>query len=168
MRPENQPSSTSAPPKTRRSARRRLKTEDYQALGAFRQALRQFLAFSQAGAERLGLSPPQHQALLAIRAHIGEEAMSISELARALLIRNHSAVGLVSRLVDRGLVVRATSEHDRRRVLLSLTPEAETQLEVISRNNLAELNRASGVLSGLLGALRRLDADGVWEEPPQR
>jgi DNA-binding MarR family transcriptional regulator len=156
----------SAPRSGRRRLRRRLKTEDYQALGAFRDALRRFLAFSQAGAKRLGLSPQQHQALLAIRAHIGEEAMSIGDLADCLLIRSHSAVGLVSRLVDRGLVTRTGSEQDRRRVLLTLTPEAETRLETISRNNLAELHRASGIFRDLLGALRRLDADGLWDESP--
>ena len=32
--------------------------------------------------------------------------MSIGELADSLLIKNHSAVGLVARLVERGLVRR--------------------------------------------------------------
>lgn len=159
MKPSN-------PTENGRSRTRRLKSEEYLALGAFRRALRQFLAFSEAGAEKLDLTPQQHQALLAIRTHVGEEAMTIGDLAESLLIRSHSAVGLVSRLVDRGLVVRAVSEQDRRRVLLRLTPEAEQRLETISRNNLAELNRSSTTFRELLAALRRLDADGVWDEIP--
>lgn len=157
------------PLKARRQTRqsRRLKSEDYRALGAFRHALREFLAFSRAGAEAQGLTPQQHQALLAIRTHIGEEAMTIGDLADSLLIRSHSAVGLVARLVDRGLVVRTPSELDGRRVLLALTPDAHQRLETISRNNLAELNRASGIMRDLLGALKRLDADRIWDDPPR-
>ncbi|WP_293676373.1 helix-turn-helix domain-containing protein, partial [uncultured Phenylobacterium sp.] len=85
-------------PAPQRRARRRLSPGDYQALGAFRQALRRFLAFSESGARTLGLTPQQHQALLAVRAHPGPGAISVGELARALLIKNHSALGLVDRL----------------------------------------------------------------------
>jgi len=155
-----------APRGSRRPSRRRLKTEEYRALGAFRRALREFLAFSEAGSRALGLTPQQHQALLAVRAHVGSEPMSIGELAECLLIKNHSAVGLVSRLVDRGLMVRTPSTFDRRRVVLALTPEAVDRLETISRNNLGELNRASDVFRELMGALRRLDAEGLWDQPP--
>jgi DNA-binding MarR family transcriptional regulator len=84
------------------------------------------------------------------------------------VIQNHSAVGLVSRLVDKGLVVRDTSTQDRRRVILWLTPLAEQKLETIARNNLRELNRAADIMEDLLQKLRRMDADGVWsEEGPQ-
>ncbi|WP_374471649.1 MarR family winged helix-turn-helix transcriptional regulator [Phenylobacterium sp.] len=152
-----------APPA--RVRRRRLTAADYQALGAFRYALRRFLAFSEAGAKALDLTPQQHQALLAIRAHTGPDPMSIGDLAECLLIKNHSAVGLVARLVDRGLVVRRASAEDRRRILLHLTPAAEGKLETISRNNLGELNRASDIFRELLGTLRQLHADGVWTDP---
>lgn len=149
-----------------RRARRRLRTEDYQALGAFRHALRKFMAFSEAGSQKLGLTPQQHQAILAIRAHSGTEAMTIGELAESLLIKNHSAVGLVERLGKRNLVVRSHSERDRRRVVLVITPEAEAILETISRNNLGELNRAADTFVELLSTVRRLDADGLWSDPP--
>ena len=145
---------------------RRLKTDEYRALGAFRHALREFLAFSEAGSRALGLTPQQHQALLAVRAHVGPEPMSIGELAECLLIKNHSAVGLVARLMDRGLLIRAPSTFDRRRVVLSLTPEAVEMVETISRNNLGELNRASNSFRDLMGALRRLEADGLWADTP--
>src|ERR1700758_132311 len=96
-----------------------LEAADYQSLGEFRRAIRDFLAFSEESAREQGVTAQQHQALLAIRAHIGPEAMSIGELADCLLIKNHSAVGLVARLVERSLVKRHASENDRRRVLLT-------------------------------------------------
>ena len=40
---------------------------DYRGLAEFRRALRDFLAFSEKAAARAGLTPAQHQALLAIR-----------------------------------------------------------------------------------------------------
>jgi hypothetical protein len=43
-----------------------LADEDYTALADFRHALRQFLAFSEQAATTCGLTPQQHQALLAI------------------------------------------------------------------------------------------------------
>ena len=42
--------------------------KDYRMLAAFRLALRRFVHFSETAAEAAGLSPQQHQALLAIRA----------------------------------------------------------------------------------------------------
>jgi DNA-binding MarR family transcriptional regulator len=141
---------------TRRAAAR-LTDEDYAALGAFRHALRKFMAFSEAAARSNGLTSQQHQAMLAIRAHPGPEPMSIGELAERLLIKNHSAVGLVGRLQDRGLVERKVSAGDRRRVLLAITPEAERILASISRNNLAELKSSAEAFRSLLASLHEID-----------
>jgi DNA-binding MarR family transcriptional regulator len=148
------------------AARRRLRKADYQALGAFRYAIRSFLAFSEAGARKLGLTAQQHQALLAIFVHAGDEPMTIGELAESLIIKNHSAVGLVERLEKKGLVRRTQSSRDRRRVVLEVTAEAEAKLAVISRNNMGELNRKAETIEGLLETLRRLSADGLWSEQP--
>ncbi|RAK51216.1 MarR family transcriptional regulator [Phenylobacterium soli] len=129
---------------------------DYQALGAFRLALRKFAAFSDASAHAEGLTAQQHQALLAVRAHSGVEAMTIGELAECLLIKNHSAVELVGRLVTAGLLTRSPSEADRRRILLSLTPEAASRLEAISRRNLRELSSSAPIFGELLKTVRRI------------
>ncbi|WP_293481423.1 MarR family transcriptional regulator [Phenylobacterium sp.] len=137
--------------------RRKLVQADYAALGAFRHALRRFLAFSSAEAAAQGLTPQQHQALLAIKAHEGPEPVSVGELARALLIRNHSAVGLVDRLSARGLVTRGHSIRDRRRVVLHLTPTGAKVLEAISRRNLAKLKASLPVFTDLLYALEQLE-----------
>lgn len=136
---------------------RGLSPEDYQALGAFRDALRRFLRFSEASAEAMGLTPQQHQAMLVIHVHPDAEPISVGQLAERLLIKNHSAVGLVARLQERGLVTRETSTEDRRRVLLKLTPAARDQLEVISRNNLRELKSNATVFNDLLATLQRIE-----------
>jgi len=135
----------------------RLTQDDYQALGAFRDALRRFLRFSESAAETLGLTPQQHQAMLVIRAHQGGEPISVGQLAERLLIKNHSAVGLVARLQERALVTRETSPDDRRRVLLKLTPKAEQQLETISRNNLRELKSSAEVFNALLATIQKIE-----------
>jgi DNA-binding MarR family transcriptional regulator len=136
---------------------RRLTHADYQALGAFRHALRKFLAFSEAGAVALGVTPQQHQALLAVRAHPGPGTISVGELADCLIIKNHSALGLVDRLVARGLITRTPAPEDRRRVSLSLTAEGARLLETISRNNMAQLKSTLPIFTDLIEAVQRLD-----------
>ena len=144
----------------------RLSDEDYRALGEFRHAMRAFLAFSAEGSRAQGVTSQQHQALLAIRSHQGEEALAIGELADSLLIKNHSAIGLVSRLVERGLVTRMESGRDRRRVLVNLTPAGAEALEIISIRNLGQLSRTSEILGGILETTRKLAASGAWSRQP--
>lgn len=81
--------------------------------------------------------------------------MSIGELARALLIKNHSAVELVARLVERDLVSRRDADADRRRVILFLRPRGAEVLEAISRRNLERLNAGADILVGITRAARR-------------
>lgn len=132
-----------------------LTDEDYRALGDFRRAIRQFLAFSEQGARDHGLTAQQHQALLAIRAHPGPDPISIGELADSLLIKNHSAVELVARLVERDLVARRDSDTDRRRVVLELKPGGAAALEAISRRNLNRLNQGADILAEIIETARR-------------
>jgi DNA-binding MarR family transcriptional regulator len=148
---------TTRPTSTRPRTSRRLKEADYQALGAFRHALRKFLAFSEEGARQHGLTSQQHQALLAIRAHPGPGPMSVGQLANSLLIKNHSALGLVDRLVERGLLTRSAAPADRRRVELAITNSGGEILEAISRNNLGQLKSALPIFSELIQSLERLD-----------
>lgn len=138
-----------------------LTSEDFQAIGAFRLALRRFAAFSEGSARQAGLTAQQHQALLAIRAHGGPEPMTIGELADCLLIKNHSAVELVGRLVDRALVIRAQSKMDRRRIELHLTAEAEKLVEQVTRANLQELRGNAPAFRELLKTLRRIGRDAT-------
>src|SRR5262245_53741046 len=81
------------------------KTE-YEVLAAFRYHLRQFLQFSEEAARSAGLTPRQHQALLAIKGFPERERVTIGELAEQLQIAHHSAVGLVDRLAAQHLIER--------------------------------------------------------------
>jgi DNA-binding MarR family transcriptional regulator len=132
---------------------RTLSRRDYQALAGFRHALRQFLAFSEAAAEAAGLTPVQHQALLAIKGMPGTGDVSVGDLAAWLGVRHHSCVGLVDRLVTLGLVRRCPDPADRRRMVLRLTARAERKLAGLSVAHRDELRRLSGSLGPLLTAL---------------
>jgi DNA-binding MarR family transcriptional regulator len=129
--------------------------EDYETLAAFRHALRRFLAFSESAARASGLTAQQHQAILTIKGHATGGPLTIGELADHLLIRHHSAVELVDRLVQAGLVDRLKAEGDRRRVVVGLTAKAESILADLSAIHLDELRRSRALLAQLL---ERLDA----------
>lgn len=133
---------------------KQLSKADYEGLAAFRNALRRFLAVSEARARATGLTPQQHQALLSIKGGFpGREDISIGDLADHLLLRNHSAVGLVARLAKAGLVEREPSPADRRRICLRLTPQGEALLARVSGANLLELKASAHLMAAFLASL---------------
>src|SRR5215467_12307642 len=103
------------------AARKRISKSQYENLAAFRYALRQLLHFSEAAAHGAGITPQQHQALLAIKGFPGRDTVTVGELAERLQLRHHSAVELLDRLVDLKLVARSPSTTDRRRVHVQVT-----------------------------------------------
>lgn len=131
----------------------RLTDADYRRLAAFRHALREFLAFSAAEAETVGLTPQQHQALLTIRGWADDKPPTIKSLAAQLIIRHNSAVELVRRLEDAGLVRGAGSAADRRQIELSLTKKGEAALAALSVSHLAELRQRGQHLIEILRTL---------------
>src|SRR5438105_3873605 len=96
--------------------------DDYRRLLDLRTGLREFLRWSEQQATAVGITPAQHQLLLAVRGNSDREGPTIGDLADALLLRHHSAVGLVDRAVDAGLVSRHADAIDHRVVRLRLTP----------------------------------------------
>ena len=126
-----------------------LTDEDYIALADFRHALRRFQAFSEANATNVGLTPQQHQALLAIRAASPAE-VTIGIIAERLILKPHSATGLVDRLEALELVTRHEASVDRRRAILRLTPKAETLLAALSATHCEEIRRLKPLLADLL------------------
>jgi DNA-binding MarR family transcriptional regulator len=135
------------PPPAGRSA---ITRADYQALSDFRYLLRCFLEFSQTAARGVGLTPRQHQALLAIKGFPDDSLVTIGDLAERLRIRHHSAVELVDRLCEAGLVMRRQDENDQRRVVLMLTDQANGHLAELSMAHLDELSRIEPMLSRIL------------------
>ncbi len=126
---------------------------DYETLAAFRYALRQFLHFSEVAASEVGLTPQQHQALLAIKGFPGRDYVTMGELAERLQIRHHSAVGLVDRLAAQNLVARREAEADRRQVYVTVTPHGLNLLEQLTAAHRTELQRISPQISQLLAQL---------------
>src|SRR5579871_4843783 len=131
----------------------RLADEDYAALASFRHSLRAFLAFSEAAAREAGLTPQQHQAILAIRGQASGHGMTIKELAAHLLLKPQTSVELVDRLELAGLVQRSRDDADRRRVLLILTDKANRILADLSAAHLAQIGRDGAQLVNLLHAM---------------
>ena len=117
-----------------------LSDTDYAALAEFRFALRRFQVFSEAKAAEAGLTPQQHQALLAIRAADPEDA-TVGYVAQRLIVKPHTASGLIDRLETLGLVRREAAPSDRRRALLRLTAHATGILSDLSAVHREEIRR---------------------------
>jgi DNA-binding MarR family transcriptional regulator len=144
-------------PEQTRAAPADLSDGDYATLAAFRHSLRRFLAFSEEAARQAGLTPQHHQALLAIRGLAPEQGVTVGDLAGHLLLKPNTAVGLVDRLVQAGLLLRTPDAEDRRRVLLSLTTKANAVLRDLSATHLTEIRGNAPQLADLL---RRLSGQG--------
>ena len=119
----------------------KLTDADYRTLSDFRYALRRFLAFSEAAARSIGLTPQQHQALLAIKGHAGPTPITVKQLAERLLLQPNSTLELTDRLEAAGLIVRTQSTEDRRRVLLTPTEKADELIQALNANYKAEYLR---------------------------
>ena len=131
----------------------RLSDADYEALSNLRYTLRRFMDFSTSAALEEGLPAQQHQALLAIRGHRDEEAMTVGRLAERLLIAPHSATELVGRLVAADYVNRHTDPADRRRQTLALTDKALAVLERLTAIHLTEIREMAPRLIDILKTL---------------
>jgi DNA-binding MarR family transcriptional regulator len=130
---------------------RSLTKADYEALARFRYTLRRFMRFTEEGARAAGLTPQQHQILLAIKGQPDRDWATISQLAEALQLRQNAVGGLVDRCEAAGLVVRIHGTTDRREVRVSLTPKGEAVLEGLSHRNREELNILREALRFTLG-----------------
>lgn len=135
----------------------RLTTEDYRALAEFRYQLRRFTSFSEQMARAAGVEPQQHQLLLAIKGFPGGGPATIGALAERLSLRHHSAVELVDRAEERGLVSRKRADDDRRRVVVELTDAGERVLSKLVLFSRAELQNRG---PALVEALDRLVSGG--------
>lgn len=125
---------------------------DYAALAEFRHSLRQFHSFSEQKAGECGLTPQQHQALLIIRA-TPEGTATVGHVAERMILKPHSATGLIDRLVALGLVERHPSAKDKRQTVLALTGQAGAVLERLSVTHREEIRRLRPMLVELLQKL---------------
>ncbi len=134
----------------KQKARKPLSRTGYESLSAFRHALRQFLKFSEEAARAVGLTPTQHQALLAIKGFPERDQVTNGELAERLHIKHHSAVGLINRLEAQGLVFRKKGDSDRREVYVTLTKRGAELLEQLTAVHQKELRHIAPQLISIL------------------
>jgi DNA-binding MarR family transcriptional regulator len=119
-----------------------LKDEDFRTLAAVRAAIRGFAHFTEKVVQTAGLTPQQHQVLVALRAADGGE-LSVGELAQTLMLR----------LEALGLVDRMRSKADGRVVVLRLTNKAMKLMSSLSHTHREELRRIRPLLISLLSQL---------------
>ncbi|HEX9056395.1 MAG TPA: MarR family transcriptional regulator [Ktedonobacterales bacterium] len=113
---------------------------EFEAIAAFRYAIRKFLRFSEQAARQERITPQQHQLLLAIKGFPSREHASVSELAERLQMRQHSMVGLIDRTETQGLVRREPGTVDRRQVFVHLTSSGESMLHRLAVQHRRELH----------------------------
>ena len=118
-----------------------MKDSDYARLLSFRSDLRRFLRWSEEQARAEGLTPSQHQLLLAIRGHKGADGPTIGEIAEYLTLQHHSVVGLVDRAQKAGLVIRSRDAEDHRVVRLQLAPTGKDVIRRLSAAHMQELRQ---------------------------
>ncbi len=126
----------------------RLTDADYEDLLTLWTGLRRLVRWSEQQAEAAGLTPAHQQLLIAIRGHSDPRGPTIGETADYLLLRHHSAVGLIDRAEAAGLVERSRDDDDHRLVRLKLTKRGTKSLEALSSQHLDELKRLGLKLPG--------------------
>jgi len=127
-----------------------LTDRDFQRLLEFRVALRRFQRWSEDQARAAGLTHVQHQLLVAIRGHHGQQPPTIGDLAEYMLLRPHSTVELVDRAEAAGLVRRVPDPGDGRLVRVRLTGKGDAILHELTEAHLERLHDLAAVLDQLV------------------
>lgn len=120
---------------------------EYQSLADLRSGIRTYLAWAEQRAHEHDLTPAQVQLALAVRAHENPLGPTMTELAETLLLRHHSAVGLVDRAVENGMVRRERDAEKGSVVHVVLTDEGAERLETLSRLHLQWLAEHGGAMA---------------------
>jgi DNA-binding MarR family transcriptional regulator len=136
-----------------------LDKSDFERLLELRTGLRRFMHWSEQQARAAGLTPAKHQLLLAVKGHPGPEGPTIGDLAEHLVLRHHSAVGLVDRAVGDGLVERTADASSRSVVRVTLTRKGIAKLDALAEAHLEELAHLAPTMRALWRALGQADGD---------
>jgi DNA-binding MarR family transcriptional regulator len=136
-----------------------LEQADFEHLLELRTGLRRFLHWSEEQAKAAGLTAAKHQLLLAIRGHPNPAGPTIGELADYLVLRHHSAVGLVDRAVEDGLVMRNPDPESRSVVRVTLTPVGTAKLDALAEAHMQEITHLAPTMRTLWRQLERGDGD---------
>ncbi len=136
-----------------------LSQADFEHLLELRTGLRRFLRWSEQQAEAAGLTPAKHQLLLAIKGHPDPAGPTIGDIADYLVLRHHSAVGLIDRAVHDGLVKRNTDPISKSVVRVTLTQTGADKLDTLAEAHLQELAHLAPTMRTLWKALEHGDGD---------
>jgi DNA-binding MarR family transcriptional regulator len=131
---------------------------DFEHLLELRTGLRRFLRWSEQQARAAGLTPAKHQLLLAVKGHPDPAGPTISEIADYLVLRHHSAVGLVDRAVNDGLVARTPDPVNRSVVHVTLTARGIDKLDALAEVHLQEIAQLAPTMRALWHAVGQGDA----------
>ncbi|MCB0988495.1 MAG: winged helix-turn-helix transcriptional regulator [Acidimicrobiales bacterium] len=126
---------------------------DYERLATFRHALRVFIRFSEEAARAEGVTPAQHQLMLAVRGWPGPTDPTLSDVADFLQLRLNSAGELARRAEAAGLVRLVNDRDDHRKQHVVLTKAGAEKLRDLTVLHRDELKRFRSHLSDLLDVL---------------
>ena len=140
---------------------RPLRTDEYRRLLVLRTGLRQFFHWSQGQARAAGLTPAQHQLLLAVRGHGEPQGPTIGDVAGYLQLRHHRAVELAQRAEAAGFVERRHDRHDGRVMRLGLTRKDSAALGRLSAQHVEELARLAEDFRPLWEGLGATDGPSI-------
>jgi DNA-binding MarR family transcriptional regulator len=130
-----------------------INVEQFRKLAEFRFQLRKFLQFSHAVAEHCGLRHQQYQLLQCVYGMPPELDPTIANVAARMLLKHNSAVELVDRTIEQGLLRRCPDPTDHRRILLRVTTQGERILASLADYHMQELEQAG---PELIRSLRRV------------
>ena len=122
---------------------------DYRHLLELRTGLRRFLRWSEHQAQQAGVTPAQHQLLLAVRGHPDPQGPTVGDVADYLVLRHHSAVGLVDRAAAADLIERTKDPKNSSAVRLRLTDKGSRTLDALSEQHLREIAHLAPTMHSL-------------------
>jgi DNA-binding MarR family transcriptional regulator len=134
-----------------------LNQEDFTHLLELRTGLRRFLRWSEHQAKAAGLTPAKHQLLLAVRGHANPAGPTVGEIADYLVLRHHSAVGLIDRAVADGLVERNPDPDHKSVVRITLTSVGVGKLEELAEAHMEEIAHLAPTMRALWRAIEQAD-----------
>jgi DNA-binding MarR family transcriptional regulator len=138
---------------------------DFEHLLELRTGLRRFLRWSEEQARAAGLTAAKHQLMLAIRGHPDPAGPTIGQLADYLVLRHHSAVGLVDRAVKDGLVKRNPAPDNKSVVRVTLTAAGAEKLDALAEVHLQEIAHLAPTMRTLWQQLEQHAVDGNGPHP---
>lgn len=147
-----------------------LSLED-QVIAALRRITRAIDLHSRLLLKKSGLTSPQLAALHAVR-RLGP--VTVGAVAREVHLGHATVTGILTRIEERGLVVRTRGSNDRRSVLVELTDEGHKVLEEAPsplqdrfRRELSRLHKweRTMILATLQRIAAMMDAEGIEAAP---